>query len=180
MLNRIFLIGFMGSGKSHTGRRLSTILDMPLIDLDHWIESREGQSVQEIFSTSGETYFREIERAALHQMADYEKVIVACGGGTPCFFDNMDWMNQQGITIYLQTPVAELCRRLLPEMAHRPLLKDQNKETLPEFIREKLAMREPYYMQAQVIADLPEALEEMLVALKEQLVKISTNASPSI
>ena len=103
-------------------------------------------------------------------MIAYEQAVIACGGGTPCFFDNMEWMNRHGITVYLQTPVAELCRRLLPEMAHRPLLKGLNEHTLPAFIGEKLALREPYYLQSQVVAPLPGALEEMLLALKEQMV----------
>lgn len=167
---RIFLTGFMGSGKSYTGRRLSEALGIPFIDLDHWIEDQEGQSIQAIFEKSGEAAFRQIEREALHQMIAYEQAVIACGGGAPCFFDNMEWMNRHGITVYLQTPVAELCRRLLPEMAHRPLLKGLNEHTLPAFIGEKLALREPYYLQSQVVAPLPGALEEMLLALKEQMV----------
>lgn len=158
----------MGSGKSHTGRRLSEVLGIPFIDLDHWIEDQEGQSVQTIFQKSGEAAFREIEREALHQMIAYEQAVIACGGGTPCFFDNMEWMNRHGITVYLQTSVAELCRRLLPEMAHRPLLKGLNEQTLLSFIEERLALREAYYFQAQVIATLPGALEEMLLELKRQ------------
>ena len=160
----------MGSGKSYTGRRLSEALDIPFIDLDHWIEDQEGQSIQAIFEKSGEAAFREIEREALHQMIAYEQAIIACGGGTPCFFDNMEWMNRHGITVYLQTPVEELCRRLLPEMTHRPLLKGLDEYSLPQFIEEKLAQREPYYLLSQVIATLPEALEDMLLELKQQLV----------
>jgi len=165
---RIFLTGFMGCGKSHTGRRLSEALNVPFVDLDNWIENQEGQSIQAIFKTSGEAAFREIEREALHQMIQYGQAVIACGGGAPCFFDNMEWMNRHGITIYLQTPVDELCRRLLPEMAHRPLLKGLNEQTLSDFIGEKLALREPYYLQSQVVATLPGALEDMLVALKRQ------------
>jgi len=167
---RIFLTGFMGSGKSHFGRRLSEALGIPFIDLDHWIEDQEGKSVQAIFQNSGEAAFREIEREALHQMIEYGQAVIACGGGAPCFFDNMEWMNRHGITVYLQTSVDELCRRLLPEMAHRPLLKGLDEQTLPGFIEEKLALREPFYLQSQVVATLPGALEDMLVALKVQMV----------
>lgn len=167
---RIFLTGFMGSGKSYTGRRLSEALGIPFVDLDNWIETQEGQSIQAIFNASGEAAFREIEREALHQMIEYGQAVIACGGGAPCFFDNMEWMNRHGITVYLQTPVDDLCRRLLPEMAHRPLLKGLDEQALPGFIGEKLALREPYYLQSQVVATLPGALEEMLVALKAQMV----------
>ena len=96
---RIFLTGFMGSGKSYTGRRLSEALGIPFIDLDHWIEDQEGQSIQAIFEKSGEAAFRQIEREALHQMIAYEQAVIACGGGAPCFFDNMEWMNRHGITV---------------------------------------------------------------------------------
>ncbi len=169
---RIFLLGFMGSGKSHTGRRLGEVLGLPFVDLDALIEAREGMTVQDIFSIRGESFFRQAEQAALHTLQDYDQVIVACGGGTPCFFDNMDWMNRHGITVYLETPVEELCRRLLPEMAHRPLLQGLDASTLPGFIAERLALREPYYRKAQVVADLPGALEEMLVLLHGQLVTV--------
>ncbi|MFM9949031.1 MAG: shikimate kinase [Saprospiraceae bacterium] len=167
---RIFLTGFMGSGKSYTGRRLSEALGIPFVDLDTWIENQEGQSIQTIFEKSGEAAFRQIEREALHQMIEYGQAVIACGGGAPCFFDNMEWMNRHGITVYLQTPVDELCRRLLPEMAHRPLLKGLDEQTLPGYIGDKLALREPYYLQSQVVAPLPGALEEMLVALMRQMV----------
>ncbi len=160
----------MGSGKSYTGRRLSEALDIPFVDLDNWIETQEGQSIKTIFEKSGEAAFRHIEWEALHQMIEYGQAIIACGGGAPCFFDNMEWMNRHGITVYLQTPVDELCRGLLTEMAHRPLLKGLDEQTLPGFIEEKLALREPYYLQSQVVSTLPAALEEMLVALKAQMV----------
>lgn len=168
----------MGSGKSHTGRRLGDLLNLPFIDLDAFIEAQEGLSVQEIFSRYGEDFFRRTEQRALHQMLDHEAAIISCGGGTPCFFDNMTWMNQHGITAYLQTPVETLFERLLPEMAHRPLLDGQDEETLPAFIAAKLALREPHYLQAQIIADVPGALEDMLMLLKTQLDEREMRVTP--
>lgn len=166
---RIFLIGFMGSGKSYTGKRLAAALHLPFTDLDALIEKQQGRSVQEIFRDEGELAFRQMEQTALRETATFAEAIIACGGGTPCFADNMEWMNAQGITVYLQTPVEVLAQRLLPEMAQRPLLHGLDETSLPAFIAEKLAFRESWYLQAQVTARVPEALEEMLLELKKQM-----------
>ncbi|NUO01826.1 MAG: shikimate kinase [Saprospiraceae bacterium] len=178
MTFRIFLTGFMGSGKSHTGRLLGEALGIPFVDLDDWIEKQEGQSIAEIFAASGEAAFRKIEQNALRSMHNFDFVIVSCGGGTPCFFDNMDWMKEHGITVYLQIPAAELCRRLIPEMAHRPLLKGLNELTMLPFIEEKLALREPYYLQSQIITDSPGALIEILAELNRQIRRLVSKNDP--
>ena len=122
----IFLTGFMGSGKTYWGRKLADAIDRPFYDLDQLIESRQQQSVAAVFSEAGEATFRELERETLHQTTALPPAIVATGGGTPCFFDNMTWMNEVGLTIFLDTPAAILADRLKHERAFRPLLATVN------------------------------------------------------
>ena len=169
---KIFLLGFMGSGKSHVGKQLAERIGVDFIDLDHWIEEQEGESIAHIFKTKGEIAFRERERDALHEMAAKENMVIACGGGTPCFFDNMEWMNQQGITIYLETPVEILAQRLIPQQAQRPLLQNLNEPELQHFITLKLAERKPFYEQAQVIYQVTAAEEAVTDTLFHQFKNI--------
>lgn len=148
----IFLIGFMGSGKSYTGIRLAQQLEYSFVDLDHLIEDQQGKSIDEIFSTLGENEFRQIERDALHSLKGKEHLVIACGGGTPCFFDNMDWMKNNGTTIFLDLPPKILEKRLLNGMEHRPLIKNLNKTgELISYIESKIAQRRPFYQQADII-----------------------------
>lgn len=170
---RIFLIGFMGSGKSHVGRQLAASMGMDFLDLDVQIEKDQQRSIRQIFEQEGEATFRQIEREALHHLVLQENLIVACGGGTPCFFDNMDWMNKQGITIYLQTPVSILVQRLKPEKNHRPLLQNLDDEGLHIFIGAKLAEREPFYLRASVIYQVKDANEDVAAALIKQFSNIT-------
>ena len=170
---RIFLIGFMGSGKSHVGRQLAASTGMDFLDLDVQIEKDQQRSIRQIFEQEGEATFRQIERDALFSMAQQEHAIIACGGGTPCFFDNMDWMNRNGITIYLQTPVSILVQRLKPEKAHRPLLQNLDDEGLHIFIRAKLAERVPFYLRASVIYQVKDANEDVAAALIKQFSNIT-------
>lgn len=147
--NRLFLLGFMGSGKTHVGKKLSKRLGIPFLDLDDYIESTHGQSINEIFVAKGETGFRLLERAALHYTGTLDSVIIGCGGGTPCFFDNMEWMNRHGKTCYLNYPVTILFNRLKTRKAKRPLLKEMDDDRLLGFIKEKLEERNEYYLQAK-------------------------------
>lgn len=148
---RIYLIGFMGSGKSHTGRRLAALLQYPFIELDQWIEDAAGMDIPAIFANKGEAWFREQEQQALWRTASYAQAVVSCGGGTPCFFNNMEWMNQHGLTVYLHTPADILLSRLRQETAQRPLLAGQGEQALQVLIEKKLTEREGYYQQASVI-----------------------------
>lgn len=151
---RIFLVGFMGSGKSYTGKLLAQKSGFPLIDLDQWIETKYQTSISEIFSSKGEDKFREIEKDALHEMAAFDNVIVACGGGTPCYYDNMAWMKKNGITVYLKASPALLAERLEKERGKRPLLSNLNTyQQLLAFIKNKLEERVSYYGQADLIID---------------------------
>jgi shikimate kinase len=159
----IFLIGFMGSGKSHEGRLLSEQTGLPFIDLDEWIQQQDGRSITEIFNADGEAYFRNLEAAqlqlayasfsddlAIHIGGTRLKGIVATGGGTPCFHGSMDWMNVHGITIWLNSPIAVLAERLKREKAKRPLIAEINEEELSVFIKKKIEDRKPYYSIASI------------------------------
>jgi shikimate kinase len=154
---KFFLIGFMGSGKSHWGKKWSAQLNLPFFDLDDEIERAEGQTISEIFYSKGEEYLRRLESEVLKSFQDKENFILACGGGTPCFNNNMDWINKNGASIYLKTAVESLYNRLVTEKSHRPLIKDLSDEQLMPFIKSKLEEREPYYLKADIVVD-----EEML------------------
>ncbi len=162
----LFLIGFMGSGKSTLGRHLARELGWTFIDLDDFIETRENASITRLFAAHGENGFREMERRALAEVVKMQKVVVATGGGTPCFFNNMELMNRAGTTLYLQLSPAALVRRLLPGQAHRPLIADKTPDELLQFITQKLKEREPWYQQAKITADAellsPEAYVHIL------------------
>ena len=173
IVRRIFLIGFMGSGKSYTGQKLARLLDLPFIDLDEYIEQQAGQSISRLFETEGEHAFRKRERDALQEMKHYKAAVIACGGGTPCFGNNMSWMNQNGLTVYLKAPVELLLRRLERETAHRPLLEGLDREELRQFIRQRLRQRAPYYEQASVVFEQQsgrESIAEELVRHLEDII----------
>lgn len=154
-----FLIGFMGSGKSHWGQIWAEKYKLPFIDLDHEIEVEMGLSIEKIFEQHGENEFRRLETAHLRKIKSNEGVIIACGGGTPCFSDNMDWMLDHGAVIYLKASSGYLQKRVLNEKSKRPLLKKLNESDLLYFIQNKLAEREPVYQRAHVIMDI-ETLSE--------------------
>ncbi len=149
---RIFLIGFMGSGKSYTGKRLAALFGCPFVDLDQWIEEHEGRPIAEIFKDAGEKYFRALERTLLREVVEHHpsQVVISCGGGTPCFFDNMEWMNENGATIFLDTTVEVLVQRLLPGIAKRPLLKNKSTGELRDFVQRKRSERLPIYQKAAI------------------------------
>lgn len=138
----------MGSGKSTLGRAVSRLSGITFIDLDLYIEGRYHSSVSDIFREKGEDGFRRLEQAMLHEVADFENIMVACGGGTPCFFDNMDYMNSRGITVMLEAPLPVLHRRLSEGRAIRPLIAGKSDEELMEFITAALAARMPHYIKA--------------------------------
>lgn len=144
----IFLIGYMGSGKSTLGNALAPLTGLRFIDLDDYIESREGMKITEIFSTRGEQAFREMERAALAEVAAMEDVIVGCGGGTPCRPGAMELMNDRGTTVYLDASFPRLLARLKEGRAKRPLIARLDDEELASFISSSLETRMPYYSLA--------------------------------
>ena len=118
----LFLVGYMAAGKTTLGRRAAQLLNVEFIDLDAYIESRYRKRISDLFAERGEEGFRDIERRMLHEVAEFDNVLVATGGGTPCFFDNMEYMRHRGVTVYLAASVQTLCRRLSHAKVKRPLV----------------------------------------------------------
>ncbi|MCD8167570.1 MAG: shikimate kinase [Bacteroides sp.] len=147
---RIFLLGYMGSGKTTLGKAFARDMGLSFIDLDWYIEERYHKTVQEIFVEKGEEGFREIERQMLREVGEIENVVISAGGGTPCFFDNMEYMKNAGITVYLNTSADILFNRLKPATQSRPILKEKKDEELREFIASALEKRLPFYGQAHL------------------------------
>ncbi|EOR95456.1 Shikimate kinase I AroE I [Arcticibacter svalbardensis MN12-7] len=148
---KIFLVGFMGSGKTTLGKRLAAKLDWNFIDLDISIEAHTGQTIPDYFKTHGETLFREMERVVLQTGHYPDNTIIATGGGAPCYFDNMDWMKTQGIVVYISLSPADLAARLDRSEEDRPVLQGYKGDALIGFIAGKLSEREPHYLQANII-----------------------------
>lgn len=148
----IFLLGFMGCGKSYWGKQLGQALRIPFFDLDEQIEQSEGRSINDIFAQEGEEYFRQKEKEVLMLLSEtHQGFVISTGGGTPCFFNNIDYMNQRGTTIWLNCTIETLQSRLLKEKAHRPLLQQLGDEELKGYIVKKLGDRKIFYQQAQEI-----------------------------
>ena len=147
---RIILFGFMGSGKSTYGRKLAKKMNHEFIDLDHYIESREKESIKHIFSHQGEDRFREIERECLLEILKKDNYVLATGGGTPCFYDNMKVMNQYGLTIYLKLDIKTLVSRLINAKINRPLIWGKSEKELTDFIKKTLKKRKKYYKKAHL------------------------------
>ena len=148
---KIFLIGFMGSGKTHWGNLLGEKLKLPFFDLDEQIVTAESKTINEIFAEKGEEYFRLKEREMLHTITESQLgFIMSCGGGAPCYFNNIEYMNQAGTTVWLNTPMDVLFRRLLKEKEQRPLLKGLSDDQLKLFIKKKFSDRKIYYEQADI------------------------------
>ncbi len=159
MKNKIYLVGFMGCGKSYMGKTLAQSLGWEFLDMDDFLEANEGMTISQIFAEGGESLFRELEKNYLRATFDFENTVIATGGGAPCFFDNMDWMNANGTTIYLDAPIAILVDRLKKETAHRPLLANKTTEELHEFIQNKLTERSPFYNKSNTIFTYQTGLE---------------------
>ncbi len=140
----------MGSGKSAIGRALNRLTGLDVIDLDLYIERRFHKSISQLFTERGESGFRALETAMLDEVSKFEDVVVACGGGTPCFGRNMELMNSRGITVWLNTPVDTIHRRLCRARAKRPLIAHLTDCELLQYISTSVASRLPYYRQAQV------------------------------
>ena len=142
---RIFITGFMGAGKSYLGKELAKLLGFSFVDLDELVEARMAMPVTEIFRQFGEPAFRQLEAECLRNLADKEQLVVATGGGAPCFFENMQWMNENGITVYFYAPTQLLAQRLSPEKANRPLLASLSDANFEAFVEAKLVERTPFY-----------------------------------
>ena len=147
-MKRIILIGYMGAGKTTVGRALAKELGLDFYDLDWYIENRRRKKIPQIFADEGEEGFRRIEYNMLHEVAEFENIVLSCGGGTPCFFDNIDYMNQQAQVVYLRCSPEVLHGHLLMGKTERPLLKGKTPDELIAFIKEQLEVREPFYTKA--------------------------------
>ncbi len=150
-MKRIYLIGYMGVGKTTVGKKLSKLLDLSFIDLDKFIESKYHKTVPDLFKEKGEQGFRELERKSLKEVSEIENVVVSTGGGAPCFFDNMNTMNNTGTTVYIKAEPKELAARLTASKNVRPIVSDKSAEELLPFIIDHLAKRENFYNQAHIV-----------------------------
>ncbi|MDR2859151.1 MAG: shikimate kinase, partial [Mediterranea sp.] len=146
---RIFLIGYMGAGKTTLGKVLAQKLNLSFVDMDCFIENRFRKKIWDLFEEHGEIGFRELERKILHEIAEFEDVIISTGGGSPCFFDNIDFMNRKGHTIFLEVQPDVLFARLRVTSASRPMLKGKADEELRTFIIQTIEKRMPFYIQAK-------------------------------
>ncbi len=162
---RIYLIGYMGCGKSTLGRRLSKHLGLQFVDMDHYIEERNCKTIPQIFAEDGEAEFRKKERKALEELSQFTDIVIATGGGAPCFFDNIDLMNRTGKTIYINIDPGILADRLLKSKTERPLIKGKSREELVAFIDETLRKRNEFYLQAKYQLTVPDVELEFVEEL---------------
>ena len=146
---RIFILGFMGAGKTQWGKIWAEELGAPFLDLDEYIVAQQQQSVVSIFEQKGEDAFRQIEAAALRSTLSIDNCVVACGGGTPCFENNIEWMNQHGKTVFISVQPQTLYERLCQASSSRPLIQHLSKEQLLTYIEASLEKRMPFYSQAE-------------------------------
>ncbi|MCW3116529.1 MAG: shikimate kinase [Chitinophagaceae bacterium] len=154
----------MGTGKTHSGKQLSEKLGIPFFDLDEEIVAHDGKTINEIFATQGEEYFRLLEKDVLHIIGEYhENFVMACGGGTPCYYNNIDYMNKVGMSIWLNTSLDTLYKRLINEKEKRPLIKELTSEQLRAYIAKKYSDRKIYYEQASLVMDEEEVEVEKIV-----------------
>lgn len=165
---KIFLIGFMGSGKTTLGRKLASRMGYEFIDLDHKLEQQVELSIAEYFQLFGEDAFRELESEVLKKTLYPDNAIISTGGGLPCYFDNMDWMKTNGKSVYIKLSPKILADRLEAGKEERPLLQDKHGDALIDFIEQKLDEREKFYSQASIIVDglslTAEKLEHVITA----------------
>lgn len=152
----------MGCGKSHVGRNLAPLMGYEYIDIDKIIEEQQGLSIKEIFEQKGEDYFRKLEKDFIHNLNAEKNIVVSTGGGAPCFFDNMEVMNEKGITVYLNRNKEKVIWRLLKGQYKRPLIANLSAKELEAFYDERLESRKPFYEKAKLHvgdADVQEILE---------------------
>jgi shikimate kinase len=162
---RIFLIGYMGCGKSTMGRALAASLNLTFIDLDTYLEERYFKTIPQIFAEEGEESFRLKERKMLEEVAAFDQVIVATGGGAPCFFDNMDLMNSSGICFFLDVDIDSLVNRLIHAKTERPLIKGKSPDELRFFIEGMMQKRRPFYEKARFILNGSEITPMQVIGL---------------
>lgn len=167
---KIFLTGYMGSGKTSAGKTLATQLGYEFIDLDKFVEQEYKMTIPEIFSSKGEKEFRAMEHNALKKVIEKENTVVACGGGTPCYYNNMELMNNNGTTVYLKMSADSLVNRLMNAKDKRPLILNKDEKQLREFVNRQLEKREDTYHQAQYTVKGKDLnVKELAAFVKEQI-----------
>ncbi len=166
------MIGFMGSGKTTLGKKLASHLNWSFIDLDERIEQKAGMKISQIFSSKGETYFRETESEVLKNLKTVTDTVISTGGGAPCFGENMDYMRRSGITVYLKMTPGQLKNRLLRSSKERPLLKNIPIDELEDYIEKKLSEREKCYSRAEIVFKRFEAdISDLYLLVKKRIKK---------
>lgn len=162
---RIYLVGYMGCGKSTLGRSLAATLNFSFIDLDTFLEEKYFRTIPKIFAEEGEAGFRLKEQKVLHEVAAFDNIVVATGGGAPCFFDNMEVMNNSGHCIFLDVDTPSLVKRLMHAKTERPIIKGKSAEELYHFIEEMMKKRRPFYEKAHFIVKGSEIRAEQILPL---------------
>jgi len=148
---KIYLIGYMGSGKTTVGKKLARSLNYEFIDLDNQIEAVLGTTISDFFQEQGEDAFRNIEREELHKTFQTENTVISLGGGTPCFFDNLEQINKHGKSVYLKLSATSLASRLQNAKTPRPLIKNLTDGELFEFVQQQLGERERFYNRTHLL-----------------------------
>lgn len=164
---KIFLVGLPGTGKTFWGKQLAQKLHLPFFDLDALIEKKEEQSITEIFTTKGEAYFRTLETNTLNQLVAEEKFVLATGGGTPCFNNNITTMLQKGIVVYINDELKNISARIIAEQGKRPLLNNLQQAEVIQYLQQLKQQRDIFYNQAQLIfAPNKELIEQLIFQIK--------------
>lgn len=171
----------MGSGKSTLARALARPLGCEFIDLDHYIENRYRRNVRDIFATDGEERFRDLEARMLREVGEFESVVIACGGGTPCFAGNIEYMNSRGLTVFLDASPEVLHRRLMLGRHKRPLIAGKNSAEVAEVIASGLERRMPFYSRAQATfgADRLDDAPQIAESVKSFIERFCPRAIPA-
>jgi len=170
----VWLIGFMGSGKSTFGPKIARELGYRFIDMDSFITTKAGKTIPEIFAEQGEEAFRELEQAAVAELSSMEEIVVATGGGAPCNNNLIEQMNQSGLTLYLRMSPGALAHRLKDAKAERPLLKGKSDEELLAYIKEMLAKRSPSYEKAMLSIDATNVHTSSITSMIKEFLQSGT------
>lgn len=166
----IYLIGYMYSGKTTLGRGLATQLGYTFLDLDQYFERRYHTTVPLFFSHYGEQAFRIIEKQTLHETAELTNHVIACGGGTPCFFDNIQWINQHGISVFFDASVSKILSYAAISKKTRPILANKSSQEREIFVHQQLQQRLPFYTQAHITFPTDNDIRELAEEIKQKLI----------